>query len=108
MNDGYADTAPVGSYPDGASPYDALDMAGNLREWTSSLYLPYPYRSDDGREDLTINGNRVVRGSHWDGTADFALSAYRFEDPPDYHSNCERRYSQWSGAAYARVVRLWR
>lgn len=63
-------------------------MAGNLREWTSSLYLPYPYRPDDGREGLTVKGNRVVRSSHWDGTADFALSAYRFEDPPDYHSNC--------------------
>jgi formylglycine-generating enzyme required for sulfatase activity len=87
-NDGYIDTSPVGSYPDGASPYGVLDMAGNVREWTSSLYLPYPYRANDGREDLTVDGYRVVRGNHWDGTADFALAAYRFEDPPDYHSTC--------------------
>jgi formylglycine-generating enzyme required for sulfatase activity len=88
MDDGYANTAPVGSYPDGASPYGALNMAGNLREWTSSLYLPYPYQADDGREDLTSNGDRVVRGGHWDGSADFALSAYRFADRPNYHSSC--------------------
>ena len=88
QNDGYAFTAPAGSYPDGASLYGVLDMAGNLREWTSSLYLPYPYRSNDGREDLTVDGFRVVRGGHWDGTADFGLSAYRFEDQPDYHSSC--------------------
>ena len=33
VDDGYADTAPVGSYPAGASPYRALDMAGNVWEW---------------------------------------------------------------------------
>ena len=88
LDDGYALTAPVGSYPDGASPYGVLDMAGNLREWTSSLYWPYPYQSNDGREDLSVAGYRVVRGGHWDGTADFGLSAYRFEDHPDYQSSC--------------------
>ncbi len=33
---------PVGSHPDGASPYGVLDMAGNAGEWTSDRYLPYP------------------------------------------------------------------
>jgi formylglycine-generating enzyme required for sulfatase activity len=32
IDDGYAYTAPVGSYPDGASPYGVLDMAGNVAE----------------------------------------------------------------------------
>jgi formylglycine-generating enzyme required for sulfatase activity len=87
-DDGFVDTSPVGSFPAGASPYGVLDLAGNVREWTSSLYLPYPYQPDSGREDPVSTGNRVVRGSHWDGTADFALSAYRFEDFPDYQSTC--------------------
>jgi formylglycine-generating enzyme required for sulfatase activity len=55
-------TTPVGAYPGNASPYGALDMAGNVGEWTSSLYRPYPYRADDGREDPAAEGVRVVDG----------------------------------------------
>jgi formylglycine-generating enzyme required for sulfatase activity len=53
---------PVGSYPDGASPYGILDLSGNVWEWTSTLERPYPYQSDDGREDLAAAGKRVARG----------------------------------------------
>lgn len=35
FDDGFAVSAPVGSFPDGASPYGALDMTGNVSEWTS-------------------------------------------------------------------------
>jgi hypothetical protein len=45
-------TTPVGSYPAGASPYGALDMAGNVAEWTE------PDDGDDGRY--------IVRGGAWD------------------------------------------
>ena len=64
-NDNYSQRAPVGSYPQGASWVGALDMAGNLWEWTSSVYEPYPYRSDDGREDQYATGDRALRGSSW-------------------------------------------
>jgi formylglycine-generating enzyme required for sulfatase activity len=39
---GLGDTTPVGVFPDGASPYGALDMAGNVEECTGSLYRLYP------------------------------------------------------------------
>jgi formylglycine-generating enzyme required for sulfatase activity len=39
---GIGTTTPVGSYPNGASPYGAQDMAGSVWEWASSLFKPYP------------------------------------------------------------------
>ena len=58
-------TTPVDAYPNGASPYGVMDMAGNVWEWCSSLYADYPYRADDGRERLTAEGWRVLRGGSW-------------------------------------------
>ena len=52
----YNSTEPVGRRPAGASPLGVQDMVGNLREWTSSQYRPYPYRADDGREGAARDG----------------------------------------------------
>jgi len=56
---------PVRSYPNGVSPYGAQDMAGNVWEWTSSLYRPYPSQGDDGRENPKSQDRRVIRGGSW-------------------------------------------
>jgi formylglycine-generating enzyme required for sulfatase activity len=56
------ETEPVGSRPAGATLEGVHDLAGNVAEWTSTLYRPYPYRGDDGREDLEVRGERVTRG----------------------------------------------
>ena len=66
---GWNETAPVGSHPAGASPYGALDMAGNVWEWGSSVYRPYPYRADDGREDPAPGPVRATRGGGHDSPA---------------------------------------
>lgn len=59
---GKRDTTPVGAYPQGASPYDLLDMAGNVCEWTRSALMDYPYDPEDGREDLEAEDSVVLRG----------------------------------------------
>ncbi len=59
-------TAPVDAYPAGVSPYGVLDLSGNLWEWVSSLYRPYPYSAADGREDADAEGVRGTRGGGHD------------------------------------------
>ncbi len=58
-------TAPVGSHPDGATPEGVQDLAGSLAEWTASLYRPYPYEPDDGRNGPEAAGERTTRGGDY-------------------------------------------
>jgi serine/threonine-protein kinase len=70
------DTSPVGSYEGGKSIYGVYDMVGNVNEWVSSLPMGYPYDADDGREDLSASGARVLRGGSW-FIQGYVYSAYR-------------------------------
>ncbi len=58
--------SPVGAYAasGGVGPFDAEDQSGNVWNWTSSLYKPYPY-STENREDAEAEGERAVRGGSW-------------------------------------------
>jgi formylglycine-generating enzyme required for sulfatase activity len=70
-------TTPVGSYPSGASPCGAQDMAGNIWEWTSSVFKPYPYSASDRREDANSTEHRVLRGGSWNSDAGGVRTALR-------------------------------
>ena len=59
------DTASVGEYSKGISPYGAYDMAGNVWEWVSSRYMPYPYNRPGDREDMNVPDYHVKRGGSW-------------------------------------------
>jgi formylglycine-generating enzyme required for sulfatase activity len=85
--DGKWGTTLVGSYPQGASPYGVLDMAGNVWEWCHSLYRPYPYNAQDGREDAEAKGLRVVRGGGFCNRGRNVRCATRYERDPDVMSS---------------------
>lgn len=81
--------ADVGSIPEGVSWVGALDMIGNVWEWVNSIYAPYPYDFNDGREADSDGPEyyRVLRGGAWDIEAlDLLTAAYRNSNTPDYEN----------------------
>ncbi|RMH50343.1 MAG: formylglycine-generating enzyme family protein [Zetaproteobacteria bacterium] len=96
-------TTPVNRYPQGASPYGVMDMAGNVSEWTASVYAPYPgskadaklFRPQDLDPDYQAGPDekagraiyRVRRGGSWKSDP-FATSTYhRNYSRPNYASD---------------------
>lgn len=78
--DGYALAAPVGSFPDGASPHGLLDMAGNAWEWTASA----PADDDVGLgSDASVY--RVVRGGSWAHPPELMRVTHRVWVPTGEH-----------------------
>ena len=84
--DGWARTSPVGRFPQGASPFGCLDMAGNIAEWVQDGYLSgYPPgdRIDPAPVPLPAEERplRVGRGGSWDSTTELlrTCSRERFE-----------------------------
>jgi formylglycine-generating enzyme required for sulfatase activity len=84
---GIGSTSAVGCFPGGVSRYGMEDMSGNVWEWTQSLWgenwgkpdFKYPYRVDDGREDLEVGDNvrRVLRGGAFNSNERFVRCAFR-------------------------------
>ena len=77
-------TTPVGVYSLGATPDGVHDLSGNVWEWATSLYQPYPCRADDGRNDPQAQGPRVVRGGSWIDLQRLARCASRYRLIPGY------------------------
>jgi formylglycine-generating enzyme required for sulfatase activity len=83
------DTSTVGSYPAGASPYGALDMAGNAWEWVQDRYLDTyysisPYSNPSGP---TTGANRALRGGSWSHNWSYQVSAFRYYTDPTSRSS---------------------
>ena len=77
----------VGSFPAGQSPYGCLDLAGNVWEWTHSLFQAYPHDAKDGREESAASGNRALRGGGWSNLQGNARASSRLSNHPDYLFN---------------------
>ena len=80
-------TSPVGSYPAGASPCGAMDMTGNVWEWTRSIYRPYPFGSHDTARSEQDLQNPALRGGSWGSDARGARSAFRYDNDPNNANN---------------------
>ena len=87
--DGFAFTAPVGSFPAGASPYDILDMAGNVWEWMADWYDPGYYQASPGRDPRgpASGTTRAVRGGSWANGMELIRSGNRSSERPDAFLN---------------------
>jgi formylglycine-generating enzyme required for sulfatase activity len=72
--------APVGCYPAGAAPCGALDMAGNVWEWTAGEYRSYPEAKE---AFMSTSGRRVLRGGSFQSGRDDVRCAARFGYYPD-------------------------
>ena len=86
LDDGYAETSPVGSYPDGASPYGGLDMSGNVLEWVADWYSPDYYEWSPPSNPLGpgVGQTRVMRGGAWATNSYYVSSARRWEWNPSF------------------------
>lgn len=83
------DLMPVGSYPEGASPYGVLDMAGNVMEWASDwynedYYADSPTRNPPGPATGSL---RIMRGGSWRSEKTLVRATYRSAIFPTYRSN---------------------
>jgi len=91
----WAAPRPVGK--EQPNPLGLFDLLGNVWEWSSSLYRPYPYVASDGREELSAPGLRVLRGG---GYVEWAA----WLDPGARHSERTNRRLRWNGMRLARSV----
>lgn len=89
FDDGYAFTAPIGSFPTGASPYGALDMAGNVWEWVADWYKKDYYHNSPYKNPLGPGSGtfRAMRGGAWYDTDVWMTCTVRHQNPSWYR--CE-------------------
>jgi len=78
-NDDYRYTAPVGSYPKGASPYSIVGMSGNVREWTLDWYANDYYKKTPSRnpQGPASGERRVLRGGSWLDNPNYFRTTFR-------------------------------
>lgn len=87
IDDGFAETSPIGSYPRGASPFGIEDMAGNVFEWCIDYFEPYKSKDRVNPRSATTNQKRIYRGGSWKSRVSNLRTTARNFNLPDYLSN---------------------
>ena len=92
VDDGFEESAPVGSYPAGASWIGALDMAGNVWEWVWDWYSGYTGDDLTNPSGPETGTGKIIRGGCWANGEDGVRTTYRVDSggeikPTTRHSN---------------------
>ena len=88
VDDGYATTAPAGSFPDGGSPFGLQDVVGNVWEWVGDWYAPYDADPTTDPQGPASGTERVLRGGAWNGSdPSWVRPTYRFKSSPTLRSH---------------------
>src|SRR5262249_13405645 len=87
QNDGFAATAPVGSFPDGRSPYGMEDAVGNVWEWVDDRFAPYEAGDITDPHGPESGDDRVLRGGSWNAAQPaWVRPTFRWHDAADTRS----------------------
>jgi formylglycine-generating enzyme required for sulfatase activity len=86
--DGYIYPAPVGSFPQGRSPFGCDDMAGNAAEWVADWYAANAYRSESATNPAgpQTGAERVVRGGSSQNFPSYTRCAVRAHREPEFRT----------------------
>jgi formylglycine-generating enzyme required for sulfatase activity len=87
IDDGWAQTSPVGSFPKGASPFGLEELAGNVFEWCLDGYMAYKGKEIANPRGPKEGGKRIYRGGSWKSRAASLRATARNFNAPDYSSN---------------------
>ena len=87
IDDGFPETAPVGSYPRGASPFGIEDLAGNVFEWCLDFYEPYRGKELVNPRGPANGAQRNYRGGSWRSQASSLRASARHYNLAEYSSN---------------------
>ncbi len=87
VDDGFANTAPVGSFPKGASRYGLQDVVGNVWEWVADWYAEYGKGEENAPAGPADGTEKVIRGGGWNGSyASWVRPTFRYKDSPEKRS----------------------
>ena len=87
IDDGYAETAPIGVFPLGASPFGIEELSGNVHEWCNDWYAPYQNKERTNPIGPGGGQQRVLRGGSWRSRVASLRSVARSSNLPAFQSN---------------------